>query len=173
MQHSTSECAAGTPKCSASRKTCLATNKSSDSKCNHAPAAVSVTARNPEMSVRTLAPTSAPLANALTNVDHTACASALWNAVTNAAAYIHPIAAKGAHDDITARLTFAPGAPIIIPYSGRTATVAALKSVSGRAFAAIDERSRPAGWRMRGAGTTDDEAGRERARATSGSVRES
>ena len=97
----------------------------------------------PETSVRTCAATSTPPAHALVNAVHNARASALCTAHQNAAAYRHPITANGADDDMTRLDTAARGAPIIIPYRGKTATVPTLKMVSGRAAATrLDPRRR-------------------------------
>jgi|TARA_B100001142_G_C13833957_1_gene461584 cobalamin biosynthesis protein CbiG len=124
MQHNTSECAAGTFVLSASKYTLRATNRSSVSRCNHALAAVSVVARNPDSNV---SPPSATDDNAVadddaadaaptrspTNVFTSAHAPALWRDRNAADAYRQPMTANGSADDMTRALSSALGNPII------------------------------------------------------------
>jgi hypothetical protein len=147
MQQKTSECEAGTSASSESRYTCLATNRSSESRCSHAEEAVSAVAMHPDNNVNACAaidandhPTPAPAE--VTNVDTKSRAPALCRVRHAAIAYRNPMSAKGSADDIIRLLAAARGAPIIMPYRGNTATVPMLKSVSG-VGSALAEHPRP------------------------------
>lgn len=79
-------------------------------------------------------------------VENTPCAPALCRMRHAATPYRLPMSANGNTDDIVLLLTAACGAPIIIPYSGNTATVPMLNRVSGSALVAVldetDDRRR-------------------------------
>lgn len=143
MQQSTSECCAGTSAASASRKTCLATNKSILNKCIHADAAVSAVPKHPLTNVNQF-PMKSPLAvTPETNVESSARTAGLRAVASIDTKYRAPMNANGAAERMNLRVDSALGAPIIAPYRGSTATVPIENTVSGSAAGTMDDPREP------------------------------
>ena len=96
IQQSTNECCAGTSAASASRNTCLATNKSRLNKCIHAAAAVSAVPKHPLTNVNQF-PMKSPLdVTPETNVESSARTAGLRAVASIATEYRAPMKANGA-----------------------------------------------------------------------------
>ena len=96
----------------------------------------SAVARNPDSNVNAclaMLITPSPLV-LVKNTSTSAFASTLCEDTIAAAAYKAPISMNGRCERIAVCVNLALGAPIIAPYSGNTATVPTVNSVSGKPF---------------------------------------